>query len=613
MGILETTIVKVFQEKVQTNQNNVFVKHFSEDQWRDITWLEYGNTVNKLAAALLEHGIQKGDRVCIMSSTRAEWGIVDLAVMSIGALTGAIYPTLLTKDASYIVNDLDARIVFVESAFQRDQLLRAKDGMSGLKHIVVFDNDAGEDPLCIAFDDFLAQGESALDRRQQTIFDAIDSLNQQDHATVIYTSGTTGAPKGALHNHEAIMYTAAMETYPLEPGMIDLSYLPMAHVFERFGGFYPHVYRGDMVIGYFRGDMQGLLGDFQELKPNVNRTAPRLLEKVYSGVINMVAAGGDEAKSRFDKALSLAKSIRVDEALMGIKQGPEKHKAFETMMTNDPFIAVHQLFGGNMKFFYGGGAPIPKEVTEFFFAAGLPVYELYGTTETIGTITNYPNHVKAGTVGVPFPQNHWPGTPGETRLALDGEIENQGPNVMLEYLNKPEETKAAFTHDGWFKSGDLGAMDESGFIAITGRKKDIIITSGGKNIAPQKIENHIKETGYFSQVLVYGDGKKYLTALVTLDPSAIAVLAGSLAIDLPADALDNEKYSRVASHPKTREFIKSVIDERNQELFKQERIVDFLILDRDLTIENNEITPTMKLKKQNVVKRFADQLDALYE
>ena len=244
MSIPGKTIVKVFQEKVRTNQNNVFVKHFKDGQWRDITWLEYGNTVNKLAAALLEHGIQKGDRVCIMSSTRAEWGMADLAVMSIGALTGAIYPTLLAKDASYIAYDLDARIVFVESASQRDQLLLTKDRLPELKHIVVFDNDTGEDPLCMALHDFLSQGADTLDSHQQTIFDTIDSLIQQDHATVIYTSGTTGTPKGALHNHEAIMYTAAMETYPLDPGMVDLSYLPMAHVFERFGGFFPsHISR----------------------------------------------------------------------------------------------------------------------------------------------------------------------------------------------------------------------------------------------------------------------------------------------------------------------------------------------------------------------------------
>jgi len=394
--------------------------------------------------------------------------------------------------------------------------------------------------------------------------------------------------------------------------MVDLSYLPMAHVFERFGGFFGSILMGNVTIGYFRGDMKGLVADFQELKPNCNRTAPRLLEKMYSIIMSMMEAKSEEEKKEFTRAYKILKAVRVDEALYGIPTDQTTRKAYEELKEKDPLVMVRQILGGDMKFFYGGGAPIPKEVTEFFFAAGIPVYELYGTTETIGTVTNYPGKVKAGSIGVPFPMTGWPGEPGETRLAADGEIENRGPNVMKRYLNQPELTRESFTDDGWFKTGDIGSMDEQGYITITDRKKDIIITAGGKNIAPQRIENYLKETGFFSQVMVYGDKKKYLTALVTLDPMAVAALAARLGIALPPEISDDEKYGTVARDQRTFNFVKNLVDERNRGLFQQERIVKFLLLDRDLNIELDEITPTMKLKKRNVVQRFKAELDALY-
>lgn len=485
--------------------------------------------------------------------------------------------------------------------------------MPQLERIVVIDGNVGDSPLCIGLDSLMGSGEGAMEGCEKTFYDTIDSITQDDIATVIYTSGTTGVPKGAVHNHRSIIYTATNAPYPFEPGMVDLSYLPMAHVFERFGGFFGEVYDGNIIIGYFRGDLKGMVADFAELKPNVNRTAPRLLEKVYSFVVSTIASQGEEAKEKFDRALEVAKKIRVDEALLGIDPGDDVRAEFDEVMKDDPFAMVKQFLGGEMKFFYGGGAPIPKEVTEFFFAAGIPVYELYGTTETIGTTTNYPDKVKPGTIGVPFPRGEWPGEMGETRLAPDGEIENRGPNVLIEYLNKPEETKEAFTDDSWFKTGDVGEMDEDGFITITGRKKDVIITAGGKNIAPQKIENHLKETGYFSQVMAYGDRKKYLTALITLDPSMILPLAGRLGIEIPETVSDEEKYRIVATDERTMDFVKGILGERNNGLFKQEKIIDFVLLDRELTIERDEITPTMKLKKRNVIKNFEEQLDALYK
>jgi len=613
MDLLETTISRIFNRRVEENGDRTFVIYHTDGAWKEVSWRDYGDIVMNIACGLLSLGVKRGDGVCIMSDTRAEWGMADLAILSLGALTGAIYPSLLGRDAAYITKDMEAKIVFTGGSRERDELIKASAGAPDLKHVIVFDDIPSDDPRCMSLSDLIEAGKTSRGKYEKAVMDEIHRTTQEDGATVIYTSGTTGIPKGALHTHRAIVYTATNAPYPFEPGMVDLSYLPMAHVFERFGGFFGEVYIGTSAIGYFRGDLKGIVSDFMELRPHVNRTAPRLLEKLYAVVKSTMAGQGDDAARDFDHALDVATKVRVGYEMFGVDPGKKIKVEFEKIMADDPFSLVHQYLGGRMKFFYGGGAPIPKEVTEFYFAAGVPVYELYGTTETIGTVTNYPGVVKPGTIGVPFPRGDWTGEMGETRLATDGEIENRGPNVLVEYLNKPDETKDAFTDDGWFKTGDVGEMDSDGFITITGRKKDIIITAGGKNIAPQKIESRIRETGWFSQAMVYGDQKKYLTVLITLDPSTILPLAGRLGIDLDETIDDIERYRAVSTDARTREFVVEAIEECNRDLFRQERIVDFVLLDRDLSIENDEITPTMKLKKRNVIAAFRDRLDALYD
>ena len=612
MDPTKTTIVKVFFENSVKYADQPLIKYWRDESWQNMTWTEYGSTVQKLSSGLLSLGIKKGDRVCIMSNTRAEWGMADLAILAIGGVTGCIYPTLLGKDVAYIIDDLKAEAVFVESMSQLDVLMSCKDRIPGLKHIILIDGGETDHPAAMSWPELLLLGTEKLPVHIKIIEETIETLDPKEVATVVYTSGTTGIPKGAVHDHLSIMYTVANDVYPFEPGMTDLSYLPLAHVFERFGGFFVTIYRGNLTIGYFRGDMKGLFQDFYEIKPHVNRTAPRLLEKIYSAVMAIVAAKSEPEQHAFQHALALAKKIRVEEALYGKPVSAETRKDFEGAMALKPFDKIYHMLGGNLTFFYCGGASVPREVIEFFFAIDIPVYELYGTSETIGTVTNYPGRTRPGTIGVSFPMLDWSGRPGQTRLSPDGEIQNTGPNVLLEYLNQPEKTQAAFTEDGWFKTGDLGFIDKDGFITITGRKKDIIVTSGGKNIAPQKIENMMMETGYFSQVLVYGDNRKYLVALLTLDPMMIQAIVMKLDIDLPGNDDAEDIYQIVSSDPKTREFIQTIIDKTNGKLFKQEQIVNFILLDRDLQLELDEITPTMKIKKKNVIDRFRKQLDSLY-
>ncbi|MBU2510041.1 AMP-binding protein [bacterium] len=613
MDLLKTTIVNVFWENTIKVADNTLAKFWKNGSWQEMTWKEYGDTIRKLCSALLELRIEKGDNICIMSNTRVEWGMIDLAILSVGGVTGCIYPTLLGKDASYIINDMRAKIVFVETKAQMTEIISRKQSMPQLEKVIVIEGLNEPNSRCVSLESFVEIGKETMENHQRTILDRIKDLKQDDRATVVYTSGTTGTPKGAVHNHRSIIYTASNNVYPFKPGMTDLSYLPMSHVFERFGGFFGTIFRGDITIGYFRGDMKGLLQDFQEIKPHVNRTAPRLLEKIYSAVKAIVATKSETEQKAFQQALDLADKVRVEEELLGQQCSVITRETFEGAMAFKPFEKIYQMLGGNMTFFYGGGASVPKEVTEFFFSIGIPVYELYGTSETIGTVTNYPGKVKPGTIGVPFPMVDWPGEPGLTRLSPQGEIENKGPNLLVEYLNKPSETVKSFSKDGWYKTGDLGVMDEDGFITITGRKKDIIVTSGGKNIAPQKIEDVIKESGYFSQVLVYGDNRKYLVALLTLDPMAIFSLAHELKIEIAGMQTEEVIYAKVANDTKTEDFVRDIIHEKNKQLFKQEQIVNYILLDRDLKLELDEITPTMKLKKKNVIAKFRTQLDDLYK
>jgi len=611
MNLHDRTIVDFFWENVDKHSANTLVKYWNGQAWQQKTWSEYGADVEKIAAGLLALGVEKGDAIGIMCNTRVEWGMIDLAILSVGGVTGCIYPTLLGKDASFILDDLKAKIVFVESKTQLAEIFACRDKAPALEHIFLIEGKADGDVHPLEW--LIKKGAEGMDLHRRAHKDRISGLRPEEVATVIYTSGTTGKPKGAVHDHRSIVYTAVNNVYPFEPGMTDLSYLPMSHVFERFGGFFGIIYRGDITIAYFRGDMQGLVRDFMEIQPQVNRTAPRLLEKIYAAVKAIVAAKSEAEQNAFQQALELAKQVRVEGELNGKPVSAATRESFEGAMALRPFEKIHQMLGGRMKFFYGGGASIPKEVTEFFFAIGIPVYELYGTSETIGTVTNYPGKTRPGTIGVPFPMVGWTGEPGQTRISADGEIENKGPNVLLQYLNQPRDTAESFTEDGWFKTGDLGTMDKDGFITITGRKKDIIITSGGKNIAPQKIEDLVKESGYFSQVLVYGDNRKYLVALLTVDPGVIPTLALTLGIDTSEMPDEAHLYAGVSENPRTREFVQKVIDGVNSKLFRQEQIVRFLILNRELELEKDEITPTMKLKKKNVILRFKHELDSLYD
>jgi long-chain acyl-CoA synthetase len=609
----DKTIVRIFWERVRENRDRpLFIVHEKNDfppfthrgRLRKRTWEEVGERVRFLALGLMALGAEKGDRISIMSRTRAEWVEADLALLSVGGETGSIYPNVLPDQARYIINDLNSRFVFVDGRSRRDGLLGNREQSPQLRKIITIGCDAGEDPLCMTFEDLMALGEEHETRLMDELSRRIEAGRLSDTASYIYTSGTTGVPKGAVHSHEAITYTVCTGSswLPIEPGMTDMSFLPMAHIFEQFAGPLLDVYRGDVTVAFAR-DLETVVSDFGFVKPHYTRTAPRLFEKIHSAVWSKVETVAGMTSEGFAEALETAEKVRIQGELEGKDVSAEDRRRLE-QLDREHFSEIRRLIlGGNMRFMVAGGAPFSREINSFFWSIGVPVYELYGMTETGGASTNTPGRVRLGTVGRAWPADAWPGEKGLTKLSPQGEVLMKGPNVMLRYHNKPGDTEEAL-RDGWMHSGDVAVADEDGYLTITDRIRDIIITAGGKNVAPARIEGLLKENPLVSQAAVYGDRKKFLTALITLDAEEAHRRAGLLGI--------GGGYAEIARHPLMREEVEKIIREKNEQLARYETIKDFILLDRDLTIEDGDLTPTMKVKRKEVFSKFGPLMDELY-
>lgn len=609
----DKTIAQIFWARVKENKDKpLFIYHEEGDfppfthkgKTRKRSWEAVGERVRNLGLGLMALGAVKGDKISIISPSRPEWVEANLALLSIGGQTGSIYPNNLPSQAQYIINDLESRFVFVEGKERRDGLMDIKDKSPQLKKMIVIGCDAGDDPLCMTFDDLMELGKAHESRLIDDFIKRLASGTLKDIASYIYTSGTTGIPKGAVHTHESITYTVCTGAawMPIEPGMIDMSFLPLAHIFEQFAGPFLDIYRGDVIIAFAR-DVKTIVQDFNFVKPHYSRAAPRLFEKIYSAVWSKVDVLADLTPDGFREALDIARRVRVEGPLEG-KEVAEEDVIKLTRYDENHFSKIRKMIlGGNLKFFVAGGAPLSKEINEFFWNIGVPIYELYGMTETGGATTNLPGQVKLGTVGRPWPGEAWSGGGGQTTLSPEGEILMKGPNVMVGYHKKPEETQEAM-REGYMHSGDIAELDENGYFRITDRIKDILITAGGKNVAPVGIEGPIKTDPLISQVVVYGDRKKYLTALITLAEEELEKRAKELNI--------KGSYQELSRHPLMRKEVEKIIAKKNKGLARFETIKDFVLLDHDLSIEAGDLTPTMKVKRKDVFKKYGPMMEALY-
>ena len=563
------------------------------DGWRRLTWAETGSRATELAAGLLSLGVGIEDRVAIASSTRLDWVLADLAVMCAGGATTTIYPTTKQDDVAFILRDSGAVVMFAED----DDQIAKLTGMDlpDLRVIITFDG-AADGERVLDLDQLTARGRALLAEQPGAVADRIDALRPEHLATLIYTSGTTGTPKGArLVNDNWTYEGAAVEAIGiLSAADVQYLWLPLSHVFGKV------LLAIQLTIGFSTavdGDLDRIVANLASARPTFMAGAPRIFEKVRAKVtLTAQGSGGLKAKI-FDWAF--ATGIRVSRLRQSRAPIPAGLRLRYSIANTLVFSKIQHLVGGRARFFISGSAQLSPEVAEWFDAAGVQVLEGYGLTETsAASCVNLPHDNRIGTVGPPLP-----GT--EVMIAADGEILMRGPGVMRGYHNNQAATDEVLSADGWLHTGDIGTMVD-GYLKVTDRKKDLIKTSGGKYVAPQKIETVFKAVcPYASQILVHGDGRKFCSALITLDPDAIAEWAK----DHGADGMS---FDELAASPAVHAMMQAYIDELNSKLERWETIKKFLVLPRDLSVEEGELTPSLKMRRRAVEAQYRAELDAFY-
>jgi long-chain acyl-CoA synthetase len=580
------TVARLWRDAVAAGRDYPVYLVQSDSGWREIGWAEAAERVDDCANGLLALGIRKGDTVAIIAQTTLDWTLFDLALAQIGAIGVPIYANSSARDAAYILGHSESVAVLCEDAEQLAKVNEHRDELPRLEHALTFADLAG----------LAARGRAYATRHPSALTDALDSLGEDDLFTIIYTSGTTGPPKGCMisNRNEYEMVRAGDDLGFTVEGDTMLLYLPLAHNFGRLMS----------LNGPYRGFTIALLPDplqaaeaLLQVRPTVFPSVPRVFEKVHTAVLARFAAETGAKRKLIDWALGVGREVsRRRQAGEPIPTSLTlRHRIADRLV----FSKVKQRLGGRLRGALSGGAPLAPEISEFFHALDILIIEAYGLTEcTSGATANSPTRYRFGTVGRALPGF-------ELKLADDGELFVRSETVFQGYFKDPQATAEVLSPDGWLRTGDIATMDEDGFVTITDRKKDILVTAGGKNVAPQNLENDLKTSRWISQALVVGDRRPYVSALVTLDEAEIRGWAEEhgIATDDPA---------RLAEDERVRELIQSVVDEVNADRSRYEQVKRFVILPRDFTMDAGEVTPTLKLKRRVVLEHFADSVERLY-
>jgi long-chain acyl-CoA synthetase len=591
------TLASMFWNRVERDGDRPAQQSKEAGVWKTRTWREVGETVRELATGLLALGRTKDEAVGILSASRAEWVQADFAIFSAGCRTIPIYPTYPPDLIQYIVNDAGVKTLFVEDAGQLAKVLEVQGKMDGLEQIVVIQGYSGEPSSQImSWDGLRRLGRDNVERLKSDLAGRVAAARPEDIATIVYTSGTTGPPKGVVQTHGNHMATldSASKMAGIQDGDTHLLFLPLAHSFARLESFIG-VHRG--LTTAFAENIDKLRENLPEVKPHFICSVPRVFEKVYAGVIAKAEAGSAVKRKIFHWAVDVGREVsKLQQVRKAVPPGLAfKHRLAHKLV----FSKLHEALGGRLRFAVSGGAPLSKEIAEFFHAAGILILEGYGLTETCPSLTfNRLDNFRFGSVG-----QAQPGI--EIRIAPDGEILGRGANIAKGYFKKPEATAEVFLPDGWFATGDIGRLDGDGFLYITDRKKDLIVTAGGMNIAPQNIENLLKGDPFISQAMVHGDKRPYPVALITLNPEELTKFATAEGI------LDREPAS-LAKNPKVVERVSRIVEERNDELQSYAKIKKFSILPADFTVENGLLTPTLKVKRKLITEKYRETIDSLY-
>ena len=595
----DQSLARMFWNRVEKSAGSPAQKFKQERAWKTLSWREVGNTVRELAAGLVTLGRRPGDAVGILSTSRAEWVQADFAIFSTGGVTIPIYPTYPPDLIEYIVNDAGVKTLIVEDPTQLAKVLEVDKSMPGLEHIVIMQGYEGREPSPRTFTWEALQrlGREKADSLKAELAKRVDGIKREDLATIVYTSGTTGPPKGVVQthgNHLSALESAA-QTTTIKEGEVHLLFLPLAHSFARLESFIG-VHRG--LCTAFAESIDKLRENLPETQPHFICSVPRVFEKVYAGAMARAEGGSPVKRKIFNWAVGVGKDVsRLKQANRPVPGALAfQYKLAEKLV----FSKMQAALGGRLRFAVSGGAPLAREIAEFFHAAGVLILEGYGLTETCPVLTNNREDAyKFGSVGKAMPGV-------DVKIAADGEILGRGGNIAKGYFKKPEATREVFLDDGWFATGDIGRFDDDGFLFITDRKKDLIVTAGGMNIAPQNIENLLKGDPFISQVMVHGDRRPYPVALITLNPEELAKFAREQGI-MAGDP------SVLAKHPKVVERVQRTVDQKNSELQSYAKIKKFVILPEDFTVENGALTPTLKVKRKVITERHRPVLDALYQ
>ncbi|HEX6877144.1 MAG TPA: long-chain fatty acid--CoA ligase [Nocardioidaceae bacterium] len=584
-----------FFDRVQNSPNREAYRFPKGDGWESVTWRETGDRVTRLAAGLVALGVEPEQRVGIASTTRFEWILADLAVMCAGAATTTVYPSTMDDDVAYILADSESRVVFAEDDAQIAKLVAHRSELPHLSKVVTFDGSTDDDWV-ISLADLERLGEELLAKDPAVIDLRVEQTKPEALATLIYTSGTTGRPKGVRLRHSSWTYEGAAIEAQNILSMDDLQFLwlPMAHSFGKV------LLSTQLAIGFptaVDGRVDKIVDNLGVVKPTFMGAAPRIFEKAHDRIVLMQKAEGGIKEKLFNRAFEVG--LQVDRAKREGRPVPTLLNLQHTVFDKLVFTKIRERFGGRVRFFISGAAALNREVAEWFNAAGIQILEGYGLTETsAGSFVNKPWMNKFGTVGPVFPLS-------EVRIAEDGEVLIKGPGIMEGYHNRPEAT-AETLEDGWLHTGDIGELDEDGYLRITDRKKDLFKTSGGKYIAPSQIESTFKAIcPYASQFLVHGNDRNYCIALISLDPDAMSEWASQ-------NGMAGASYAEIVTSDQVTQMVQGYVDELNSRLNRWETIKKWIMLEQDLSIESGELTPSMKVKRKVVEDKYKDKIDALY-
>lgn len=577
------TILHHLLERNKEIPNLYAIQYKSNERWLHYTWADLYQSVETIGAGLTSLGVNKEDRIAIVSETRPEWIMTDLATMGVGAVTVPIYPNNLDEDVEFILNNALVRIIFLENKEQLYKWRRINKKCKTVEKVVVINNDVGGDTNALKWQDLLALGHTQLKENPMTFIEKAKALRLSDLATVLYTSGTTGQPKGVVLAHEQIM-SEVIDVFSVMTANTDdvsLTFLPYSHILGRVESW------GSVYAGYtlaFAESIDRIKNNLKEVKPTFMIAVPRIFEKMYSAILTQVESN-QVKRQIFERALEISKKVSLatqENRPMNLKLMLEYKLAKKLL-----FDKIISSFGGRLRFAVSGGAPLSVEIARFFHGIGLLICEGYGLTETTAGITfNTPLNYKFGTVGKPLEDV-------TIRIAEDGEVLVKSKKVMLEYFKNPSATAEVFI-DGYFRTGDIGHLDADNYLCITDRKKDLIKTAGGKYVAPQKLENLLKQNPNISNVLIHGDQKKYIIALITVAPP------------LSNQIKDNPNDPAIYS------LVRDIVAEANTQLASFESIKKFSILPDDFTVESGELTPSLKVKRKFCDQKYKKIIDELY-